>query len=97
MGEAAKKIKPVEAVKAVKAVEEIMIEKNIPVPAAGRGSKWEAILRKMSKGDSVLIKSEGQSSSFMQVGRKNKCVMVSRKVEGGTRVWMTKKGIRNHG
>ena len=87
MGEAAKKVKEVE----------IKIEKNIPLPSAGRGSKWEAILRKMNKGDSILFEKEGQSSSFMQVGRKNKCTLVSRKVEGGTRVWMTKKGIRSHG
>lgn len=76
---------------------EVKIESNIPLPTAGRGSKWEAVLKKMSKNDSILFESDGQSSSFMQVGRKNKCTMVSRKVEGGTRVWMTKKGIRNNG
>ena len=76
---------------------EIKIDKNIPVPSAGRGSKWEEVLRKMSKGDSILFGKEGQSSSFMQVGRKNKCTLISRKVEGGIRVWMTKKGIRKHG
>ena len=75
----------------------VKIEKNIPLPTAGRGSKWEAVLKEMSKGDSILFTSEGQSSSFMQVGRKNKCTMVSRKVEGGTRVWMSKKGVRKHG
>lgn len=75
----------------------VKIESNIPLPTAGRGSKWEAVLKEMSKGDSILFVSDGQSSSFMQVGRKNKCTMVSRKVEGGTRVWMTKKGIRNNG
>ena len=77
--------------------EPVKIESNIPLPTAGRGSKWEAVLKKMSKNDSILFTSDGQSSSFMQVGRKNKCTMVSRKVEGGTRVWMTKKGIRNNG
>ena len=72
----------------------VRIEKNIPLPVAGRGSKWTDVLKKMDKGDSILFPKEGQASSFMQVARKNKCVIVSRKVEGGTRVWLTKKGVR---
>ena len=74
----------------------VKIDRNVPIPTAGRGSKWEAVLRKMNKNDSILFNKEGQASSFLFEGRKNNCKLISRKVEGGIRVWMTKKGIRQH-
>ena len=67
------------------------IEKGIPIPQAKtRNSKYKNTIMKMDIGDSFLLENatEIERSRFIQASRRYMPrQFVSRKVEGGIRVW----------
>jgi hypothetical protein len=65
----------------------VKIEKDIPLPPKGRGSRIGEISRTMDVGDSVLLETladqENLRKRLYQLGRRS----ASRKQAGGWRVW----------
>lgn len=78
-------------------MKEFVVEKNIPIPAPMRKStKWKQIVSKMQIGDSVLVETRNQaialtlSAKFLPANRfYNHMKFVTRKTDGGIRVWRT--------
>lgn len=68
----------------------LKVEKNIPLPLAGNKG-YTAILRRLKKGESVLLPTSIQSAAALgaRSGRAPK-TFTMRMVEGGTRVWCIK-------
>ncbi len=65
----------------------LVIEKGIPLPLSARcaGTSVMATFRAMKVGDSVLL--PNKNNSYTTLAPKK---FITRKVEGGTRVWRTK-------
>jgi len=67
---------------------DISIEKGFPIPELRSGwGKFGSIIREMEVGDSVLVTKQGDVCNLQQQGRRLGLVMLSRKVDGGWRVW----------
>ena len=77
-------------------MKEFIVEKNIPIPAPMKSSKWKQIVSKMEIGDSVLVETRNQAvaltiaAKFLPTNRlHNHMKFVTRKTDGGVRVWRT--------
>lgn len=66
------------------------IEKNIPLPVTGGGkhSEWLETLKKMEKGDSLLLKDAKSQLDIHYPPKKTGIKITARKAsEGGYRIW----------
>ena len=72
-------------------MKELIIEKNIPIPAPSRSSKWKQLTSRMETGDSVLVETRSQAQGLMQSAKFLPIDMrfTTRQTEGGIRVWRT--------
>jgi hypothetical protein len=72
-------------------MKKLIIEKNIPIPASARSSKWKQLTSRMETGDSVLVETRNQacgligSAKFLPTDMK----FTTRKTAEGIRVWRT--------
>ena len=77
-------------------MKEFIVEKNIPIPAPMKSSRWKQIVSKMEIGDSVLVETRNQAIALTIAARSlptnrlyNHMKFVTRKTDGGVRVWRT--------
>lgn len=68
----------------------LKIEKGVPIPASGGNKGYSDALRKMSKGDSVVLPCTMNSAQSVARFALGQGAYVCRAVEGGTRVWKIK-------
>jgi hypothetical protein len=64
------------------------IEKNIPVPPPKSVGSHAELLKKMAPGDSVFLTNRNSVTNLCVSGKRLGFEMVSRKLEGGHRVWL---------
>ncbi len=63
------------------------IDKIIPIPDAKSQPNWADTIKKMEPGDSVLVETPKLAKGLAQALRNQGFQQVTRRVEGGYRVW----------
>jgi hypothetical protein len=67
------------------------IEKGIPVPPIERGHRRWRFLLEMKDGESVFVDSNQARSAALMFAKRSGLRIVSRKVDGGYRLWRVKE------
>lgn len=67
------------------------IEKNIPISAHGKSGRWSILTSEMEIGDSILVETRKKATSICICLKRSGYKPVTRKVNGGIRVWKLEK------
>ena len=72
-------------------MKKLLIEKNIPIPASARSTKWKQLTSRMETGDSVLVETRNQACGLIASARflPTDMKFTTRKTDEGIRVWRT--------
>lgn len=70
-------------------MKELIIEKNIPIPASARSSKWKQLISRMETGDSVLVETRNQANTLIGSAKfiPFDVKFTTRQTTEGIRVW----------
>lgn len=66
---------------------EVVIEKGIPIPKRGNGSRWVDALKIMGVGDSFTVANANELANALAAGRRLGVKTISRKYNGEIRIW----------